>query len=188
MAVYMAAHTAVVRHSRLRKVLLIIAAAVLAMFSAATAYTWRYSMGLARSVEIAGSASGPNVLIATQGSKFKDAVTNGLLEQLHKQSAHVRVIDVTALPDINEADWDALVVIHTWEMRKPPVAVQTFIDRVQHRDKLVVLTTSGAGDFKLPGVDALSTASKMTDVSARGDEVARRVDALLAARGKSAAQ
>lgn len=182
----MAIHEPATRHSRLRKALLIIAAIILAMFSVATAYTWRYSMDRARSTEVVGTPGGPNVLIATQGSTFKDAVVNGLLDHLKFQSAHVRVIDIAALSGINEPEWDAIVLIHTWEMGKPPAAIATFVDRVQHHDKLVVLTTSGAGDFKLQGVDAISAASKMTDVAARVSDVAKRVDAVLSARAEPA--
>lgn len=166
------------RRTRLRRTLLTIAAVLLAMFGAATGYTLFYSMGTARTLEIPGTATGPKVLIATQGSRFKDAVVNGLLDHLMQKSAHVRVIDVTALPGINETDWDVLVLIHTWEMRKPPVEVKTFVARAQH-DKLVVVTTSGAGDFKMEGVDAISSASKMVNVPARVDEVTRRIDDIL---------
>lgn len=63
-------------------------------------------------------------------------------------------------------------------MRKPPPVVQAFVDRLQARDKLVVLTTSGAGDFKLEGVDAISAASQSADVPARVREMAVTIDAI----------
>lgn len=180
----MAARDPAKRPSRLRKTLLIIAAIVLAMFGVATGYTLLFSMGTTRPIEVAGSPDGADVLIATQGSKFKDAVVNGLLDHLKQQSAHVRVIDITALPGISEADWDVLVMIHTWEAGKPPAAVRTFVKRIQHRNKLVVLTTSGSGDFKLDGLDAISTASKMIDVPARLNEIIKRVDVVLSTRAE----
>ncbi len=178
-----------VKHpSRLRKTLLIIAAIFLAMFGVATGYALLFSMGTTRPLEVAGMPDGADVLIATQGSKFKDAMVSGLLDHLKQRSAHVQVLDVTALPGINEADWDALVVIHTWEAGKPPAAVRTFVKRVQQRDKLIVLTTSGSGDSRLEGVDAISTASKMADVPAQLSEVTKRVDAVLSTRNISTAQ
>lgn len=144
-------------------------------------------MEVARSFEVAGSPAGPRVLIATQGSDFKDALTAGLIDQLERRSAFVKVIDVTELGSIREADWNAMVVMHTWEMRKPPIAVKAFVDRTRQRDKLVVLTTSGAGDFKLEGVDAISAASQMDDVATRVRELASRVDAILDAPSPGAA-
>jgi uncharacterized protein (DUF849 family) len=89
------------------------------------------------------------------------------------------VIDVSALAGIQETSWDAIVVIHTWQMRKPPAAVKEFVDQARGRDRLLVLTTSGAGDFRMPGVDAISAASVMADVPARVAQIANRLDAIL---------
>jgi hypothetical protein len=60
--------------------------------------------------------------------------------------------------------------------------VKTFVDRVGHSPKLIVLTTSGAGDFKMEGIDAISSASKMEDAPARVAEISSRVDAILASK------
>jgi len=167
------------RKARWRKALLAGVGIGVAALGFLTWYGFHYSMNVTRSFEVTGSPSGPSVLIASQGSDFKDAVVAGLVEHLKRRSAYVKVIDVSALPGIQETRWDAMVVIHTWEMRKPPAAVRVFVDRVRNRDKLLVLTTSGAGDFKMEGVDAISTASKMVDVPARVAEMAKRVDAIL---------
>ncbi len=142
-------------------------------------YRLHYSMDLARAFEVAGSPSGPRVLIATQGSAFKDALTTGLVEHLQRRSAHVKVIDVSGLKAVQRNDWDAIVVIHTWEMRKPPPAVKAFVDQTPAPGKLVVLTTSGAGTFALAGVDAISAASQMADAPARVSEMAVKLDAIL---------
>lgn len=91
----------------------------------------------------------------------------------------MKVIDVSGLESIQPEDWDVIVVIHTWEMRKPPAAVQAFADRARQRNNIVVLTTSGAGDFKLAGVDAISAASRMADVPMRLEEMTARIDAIL---------
>ena len=142
-------------------------------------YRMHFAMDPAQSLEVAGAASGARVLIATQGSDFKNALTAALVEHLKHRSAHLKVIDVSALDRVDETEWDVMVLIHTWEMRKPPPSVKAFIDGSKAPEKLVVLTTSGAGDFKLPGVDAISTASRMTDVAARTNDIARRIDAIL---------
>lgn len=168
--------------SRWKRVLLAFGVLAAAVFIFAVWYRMHYSMDTARSFEAAGAASGPRVLIATQGSDFKDALTTGLVDHLHRRSAYVRVIDVSGLQSVQQDEWDAIVVIHTWEMRKPPSAVRAFIDRMQRREKLAVLTTSGAGHFKLEGVDAISAASQMSDVPARVTELSAKVDRLLDAR------
>jgi len=170
------------RAARWRRLSLIVAAVVVALLGFATWYKLHYSMQPAHSFEVQGSAAGPRVLIATQGSPFKDAVVAGLVEHLKARAARAQVIDVTTLANVHEADWDVIVILHTWEMHTPPPAVEAFIDRVADRHKLVVLTTSGGGDFRMPGVDAISAASKMVDVPARVLEVSRRIDAVLDAR------
>jgi hypothetical protein len=174
--------------SRWRKVLLALATLLVGMLASASWYKFHYSMDVARTLEVQGSPTGSRVLIATQGSTFKNAVTAGLVEQLRKKSAHIKVIDVTALPDVRESDWDALVVIHTWEIGKPPQAVKVFIDRLQRRDKLVVLTTSGAGSFRMEGIDALSSASTMVDVPMEIGQLSNRVDAVLKRAGADRAR
>lgn len=171
--------------ARWQKVLLSGGALALVILGLLTWYRAHYSMEPARSFEIAGSASGPKVLIATQGSEFKDAIVAGLLEHLKTREAQVKVIDVSALPGMNVADWNAIVLLHTWEMRKPPAAVKAFVDRMEDKSRLIVLTTSGAGDFRMEGVDAISGASQMADVPARVAEISARIDGVLGEASRS---
>jgi hypothetical protein len=174
------------RKARWRSWLVLAMSLIIVVLISAIWYRYHYAMEVARSFEVAGSPTGPRVLIATQGSDFKDALTAGLVDHLKRRSASVKVIDVTELEGIQEADWNAMVVIHTWEMRKPPIEVRAFVDRMRGRDKLVVLTTSGAGHFKLEGVDAISAASQMEDVTTRVSEVGSKIDAILDAQSRGA--
>lgn len=167
------------RPTHWRKVLLGLATLFVAMLASASWYKLHYSMERARLFEEQGSPSAPRVLIATQGSAFKNAVTAGLVELLRKRSAHIRVVDVTTLPDIDESEWDAMVVIHTWEFGAPPQVVKAFVGRVKRADKLVVLTTSGAGTFGVEGIDVISSASTMVDVPSEVGQLFSRVDAVL---------
>jgi hypothetical protein len=175
------------RLTRWRRTLLVIAILAIAMAALATWYMAYYSMDVAHTSEVEGSPSGPRVLIATQGSAFKDAVTTGLVERLKKRSAHIKVIDIAALSGVRESDWDAMVVIHTWEFRKPPTEVRVFVDHLQDRNKLVALATSGAGTFRMEGIDAISSASTMVDAPIKVNDLANRVDAVLnrAAEGRA---
>lgn len=175
----MAVKESATRTVRWRLLLPLGAGLIVIALIAAIWYRQHYAMEVAQAFEAAGSPTGPRVLIATQGSDFKNALTAGLVDHLKRRSAFVKVIDVTGLAGIQEDDWNAMVVIHTWEMRKPPIEVKAFIERISARDKLVVLTTSGAGNFKLEGVDAISAASQMEDVTTRVSALAERIDAIL---------
>jgi len=71
-------------------------------------------MDVAESFEVNTPKSEIRVLIATQGSEFKDAVVAGVVDHLKRKGAYIKVIDVSALPQVNENKWNAVVVLHTW--------------------------------------------------------------------------
>jgi hypothetical protein len=163
-----------------RKTLLVGAVMVATLAAFSTWYKIHYSMDVARSFEVNDPHSTkPRVLVATQGSEFKDAVVSGVVDHLETRPAYVKVIDVSALPGVNEDEWDAIVIVHTWEMRKPQADAQAFKERARNARKLVVLSTSGAGDFKMEGVDLISSASILADVPARVEAITVKVDAIL---------
>jgi hypothetical protein len=162
-----------------RKVLLALVALFAATVAAAGWYWIHFSMSAARPFEVNDPGSSARVLIATQGSEFKDAVVAGVVEHLETRAAFVKVVDVSALPGVDAGAWSAIVLIHTWEMRKPPEAVKAFADQARGSGKLVVLTTSGAGNFKLDGVDAISSASVVADAPSRAADIVLKLDAIL---------
>jgi hypothetical protein len=164
---------------RWRKILLAAMALIAMSVALAGWYRIHFSMSAARSFEVNDPRSSPRVLIATQGSEFKDAVVAGVVEHLKARAAYVKVIDVSALPGIDSGEWNAIVLVHTWEMRKPPRQVQDFVDRARGAGKLVDLTTSGAGSFKLEGVDAIASASVVADAPARAHDIVVKLDAIL---------
>ena len=167
------------RRSPWRTILIVAAILIAAALGFMTWYRAHFSMDVARAFETTAPESAPRVLVATQGSRFKDAIVAGLVENLQARPAYVKVIDVSQLPTIQEGEWNAIVLLHTWEMGQPPAAVQAFIARTQQRDKLVALTTSGSARERLQDVDAISSASTQADVPARVAEISRRVDAIL---------
>ena len=168
--------------ARWQKVLIVAGGIAVAIVGFLTWYKFHYSMGLASSFEVKAAPSAPRVLIATQGSDFKDAVVAGVVDRLKERSAYVKVIDISGLADVHENDWSAIVVMHTWEMHRPPPDAQAFVDRTRSSHKAVILSTSGAGDFKMEGVDAISSASTMADVPTRVAQIADKVDAMLDAQ------
>ena len=163
-----------------KKVVLAIAAVPLALLAFATWYLVHFSMDPAKPFEVNRPDVREHVLIATQGSAFKDAVVHGVVDRLENRPAYVKVIDVASLSDVREADWNAIVVLHTWEMSKPPAAVKAFVDRAQARDKLVVLATSGEGNQHIDGVDTITSASVMAKAPAQADQIVSRVEKVLA--------
>jgi len=163
-----------------KKVVLVVAAVPVLLFAYATWYGLHYAMDTAKPYEVNRTEVREHVLIATQGSAFKDAVVERVADRLGKRPAYVKVIDVASLGDVREADWNAIVVLHTWEMSKPPAAVKTFVDRAQARDKLVVLATSGNGGYHMAGVDTITSASMTATAPAKAEEILSRIEKILA--------
>jgi hypothetical protein len=162
-----------------RRVLLVVALTLVALVASAGWYLVRNSMSVARAFEVNDPRAATRVLVATQGSAFKDAVVAGVVGQLQTRGAYVKVIDLSSLSTVREDEWNAIVMVHTWEMGQAPAEVKRFAAAVRERRKLVGFATSGRGDFRLEGVDVISSASRMADVPARVADLTRSIDGVL---------
>jgi hypothetical protein len=157
---------------------------VLAILAFITWYKIHYSMDVAESFEVNSPQLSRRVLIATQGSQFKNAIVAALIDHLKKKNAYIKVIDVSTLPKVDEDKWTAIVVIHTWENMKPPAYVKDFVGRVKNLSKVIVLATSGRGNFKIEGINAISSASVMANVPAIASEIDGRLDSIFKSNAK----
>jgi len=162
-----------------KKVIIGVAALALTALAFLTWYKFHYSMDVAESFEINTPDLKHRVLIATQGSEFKDTVVAGIVDYLKQRHAYIKVIDVAALPQVNEDKWNAVVVIHTWENWKPQADAKAYLERVKDLNKVIVLTTSGNGDYKIEGVNAITSASVMTDIPSHILDIKARLDSIL---------
>jgi hypothetical protein len=157
----------------------IIGSVAIVFFLFALWYRETYKMNTAATFEVNDATSSQHILIATQGSDFKDSVVHALVREFKSKQMYIKVIDITGLPQINEQAWTALIILHTWEYAKPPEEVKNFIDRTQDKKKLIVLATSGDGNYKIDGVDAITSASKLSEVSIKSTEIISRTNKLL---------
>ena len=162
----------------MKKVIIGIAALVLTAFAFLTWYKFHYSMDVAESFEVNTPELKHRVLIATQGSEFKDAVVGEIVDHLKQRDAYIKVIDVAALLQVNETKWNAVVIIHTWENLKPQADVKAYLERVSNLKKVIVLTTSGNGGHKIEGVNAITSASVMTDIPSHILDIKTRLDSI----------
>jgi hypothetical protein len=120
-----------------------------------------------------------HVLIATQGSKYKEAVVSGVVEALEEQEVHIKVIDVSGLSEIQVEDWDAIVILHTWQASKPQKDAEAFLKKQDQRRKIIVHTTSGKGTNAMDGVDAITGASCMRNVSDNVEVITNRLYSII---------
>ena len=115
------------------------------------------------------------VLIATESSRFKDAVVAQTAEALRADGHRVTVIALERLAATPLRDYQAIVLVNTCRAWRPSSAVRDFLRRASDADrkKLVVVTTANSEscDLSVSGVDAVSAASKRT----RTDSVSRTI-------------
>lgn len=104
------------------------------------------------------------ILIASQGSEFKHNLLNNLVQKLGSEENYLNVVDCTKLGDENIVKWDAIIIIHSAEIHEMPEAAELFLECADDLSKVMLVTTSGAGDDRIEkfDVDAISTASRIT--------------------------
>lgn len=131
--------------------------------------------------EVGNAETEHKILIASQGSDFKNALVESLTTHLQKKRVYIKVIDVTSLQEVNEHEWDGLVLIHSSEQWKLQPDVKAYLDRATDLDKIVVVTTSGSGDWKTKDydVDVLTSASKSEELPSLITNILSRLDATL---------
>lgn len=162
-----------------KKIGIILAITLLVVFILLTWYKYVFSMDIAKSYEINDPAAGTKILIATQGSPFKDKVVDYIVDELIRQKIYIKVIDVSELPAISIDQFTAIIVLHTWEMEKPPDVVAEFLEKMKNEKNIIVLTTSKGSDTTTEGIDAMTSASKMTEVPFKAEEILERLKPIL---------
>lgn len=143
-------------------------------------YNYTYSMGKAEAFQVNSFNHNRKLVIATQGSDFKNTVTEAVINHYKQDSIFIKIIDVSALSEINPKDFNAVLLIHTWENWKPPIEIETFISNsTNYKNKIIVFTTSGRGSYKMEEVDAITGASKLEDTLSFTNKIIERLNPLL---------
>jgi len=168
-----------------KKFLLIFLAVMIAFFLFLLWYQNNYSMDVVAPYVVNTPSFEKKLLIATQGSDFKNKVTSGIVDHFKADSVYIEVVDISILPTIDPKKYNALVIIHTWENWKPPITVQTFIEKyTEYSNKIVVLTTSGEGSYKMEGLDAITGESILVDTPLFVDTIIERLNKILISKDK----
>lgn len=163
-----------------KKILLLVLFTGMLLLLVGIWYKYEYSMDKSKEFQVNSTEYSRKLVIATQGSEFKNAVTNQIVNHFKQDSIFIKVVDISRLPDINPDNYTAIVLIHTWENFKPPIEIEEFINRTNaQQNKMIVFTTSGQGSYKMDGVDAITGASKMEDTLSYVNKIIERVNILI---------
>lgn len=168
--------------SNAKKLLLAMLVLAVCFFSFLGWYMVRYSMDVVESFDVSVPNATHRLLIASQGSNYKEAVVSGVITELKEKPVFISVMDVSSLSDINVDQWNVVLILHTWESWEPQVDAKNFLDSLSSSElkKVIVVTTSGRGDYKTEGVDAITSASSLSDVPRNVAAIVQRLDLLVA--------
>ena len=123
------------------------------------------------------TAAESRVLIVTQESRFKTEVVSEIKKALDTNVFYTKVVDVKWLPYESVDDYNAIVILNRCLAGRPDPRVEIFIDAIEDKNKLVVLTTGRLDSWKpeSPDVDAITSASTMSETSSVARTIADKV-------------
>jgi hypothetical protein len=106
------------------------------------------------------------ILIASQGSEFKNALLTNLIGKIDNDSTYIKVINVSELNDVQDMDWKNIIIINTCIADKINKTANQFILQTNNTNTIIMLITAGDGGWKPINlsVDAISTASRVSYV------------------------
>jgi hypothetical protein len=123
------------------------------------------------------------VLVASRSSEFKDSVVAAIREALEAEPVYVKFIGLDGLKREDPGAYKAVVLINTciaWGMDPD---VEHFLKRSTDQGHIIVLTTSGDGNW-LPEMkgrhfDAIACASKSINVDRVSAQIISKIRTLL---------
>ncbi|WP_106793413.1 hypothetical protein [Aquimarina sp. Aq78] len=165
----------------MKRILKIIILSILILFAGFWVwYEYTYSMDTVIPFEVNDSKLEIKVLIASQGSRFKDSLVQSILRHYQNDSVYFKVIDVYTMFTVNIDKWDALVIINSWEYGSPPRNVKKFIkNHPDQLDKLIILSTVGSSNIALEDIDVISGESVIEKTSEYTNIVVERLDKII---------
>jgi len=125
-------------------------------------YVILYLPRKAETFEINTATQSTNILIATQGSGFKDIFVKTLCDSLKRSSIYIKGIDVKDLAEVNEENWNKIIIINSFVIRLNK-NVERFIDHSSTPGNVLLFVTSGGADWQPQPqlkVDAITSASR----------------------------
>ena len=142
-------------------------------------YKYTYSMDIIAERQVNNSIASKKILIASQGSEFKNALVDALIEDLKKEDVFIQVIDVTTINTIEPNQWDLLMIFHTFEIWEPQKDAAAFLDKSYDKSKMIILATSGSGDLMIEGVDGITGASILDEVATKKEIILTKAKLIL---------
>ena len=128
-------------------------------------YVATYSMRSASEYEINRDITEKRLLVVTQKSAYKDALTIGIEAELADLPVGIKMVDLVSLKLPLESPPTACILMHTWEFWEPVDEAIALKNALADEVPLFIVSTSGSGEEFLDGeFDGISSASELTDI------------------------
>ena len=114
-------------------------------------------------------------------TEFKLAILKGLADEFSGMPVHFRVEPYQSFSDINEFEWDAILVMVPVYADDIPAPSRDFLESLSSSRNAILFATSGNADVpvQVDGVDAVSSSSLRLE---RVDSLTRELISLLRKR------
>jgi hypothetical protein len=165
----------------IKRILITIAIVIILVVVIFGIYLLSHRQGVIKPSEFVKPGASKSVLIASQGSKFKNELVDSIMARLKNRPLSVKVIDVTILQEIKETDFSAFVIIHTTEKGELQADVKKFLDRAKSRYRILLVTTSGQGDWKTKEykLDVITSASRKSELQVLPGRISAWIDSIV---------
>lgn len=131
--------------------------------------------------EVIGNQQSRNqYLLASSKSEFKIELINEIKANFDTDSTFMDIIGIDGLENIDSKKYKKIIIIGTCLSWGLEYKVQEYLDRMTELDKVVLLSTSGDGNwlpkkYKKMELDALSSASKLDLVPSLADTIKKHI-------------
>jgi hypothetical protein len=151
-----------------KKIAIVFLLVIIVAAGGALTYRIIKTQGVVDDYTVNAEVDSPKLVIATQKSNFKDEVLRQAIEELKKQDIKITVTDVTRLSELEDSDWDGMVILTTVESGQIQQDSHEFLENYKNEyDRIGVIYTADSNSWKHKDIeiDAISSASmkKNTD-------------------------
>jgi len=133
--------------------------------------------------EVGEETFGTKILLAARDSDFKVEVARGIGEALRDRPVYVKFIGIDQLEKEDAAEYSAIIVMTKCIAWGLDPEAESFLRKNPELSNIIVLITSGGGDWKpdMEGrkFDAVTSASVMENVDGITEEILEKLYAII---------
>ena len=123
------------------------------------------------------------ILIAARKSNFKKAVIDKIKEKLKNDSIYIKTIGLTSLENEDISPFNAILIINKTMAWNWDYKVKKFLRNNPKHDNVIILTTSGSGNWKPRGknrnFDAVTASSERGNPDLLAENIVGKVKKMI---------